>query len=121
MNTIFFMMSRWALCLAVTPYWLYCITYFREMIVADSLTERVHALESIKQMQIDDFMGIFEVMDGLPVTIRLLDPPLHEFVPGDEFDGLAKLLHKNIQLKNINPKKTVSIKTKTCIRAYEFS
>ena len=72
------------------------LVHFREMIVADSLKERVHALESIKEMQINDFMGIYEVMDGLPVTIRLLDPPLHEFVPGDEFDGLAKMLHKNV-------------------------
>lgn len=72
------------------------LEHFRRMIVADSLTERVEALESIKGMQIADFVGLFEVMDTLPVTIRLLDPPLHEFVPGDEFDGLAKMLHKDV-------------------------
>ena len=72
------------------------LEHFRRMIVADSLAERVEALETIKKLQITDFKGIFEVMDGLPVTIRLLDPPLHEFVPGDEFDGLAKMLHKDV-------------------------
>lgn len=72
------------------------LEHFRRMIVADSLSERIEALETIKQMQIADFIGIFEVMDGLPVTIRLLDPPLHEFVPGDEFEGLAKMLHKDV-------------------------
>ncbi|MGL1894365.1 MAG: pyruvate, phosphate dikinase [Spirochaetaceae bacterium] len=72
------------------------LEHFRRMIVADSLSERVEALETIKQMQIDDFVGLFTVMDNLPVTIRLLDPPLHEFVPGDEFDSLAKMLHKNV-------------------------
>ncbi|QEN03826.1 pyruvate, phosphate dikinase [Thiospirochaeta perfilievii] len=72
------------------------LEHFRRMIVADSLSERVEALETIKDLQISDFKGIFKVMDGLPVTIRLLDPPLHEFVPGDEFDSLAKMLHKDV-------------------------
>ncbi len=48
---------------------------FRRMIVADSLEERIEALKPILNLQIDDFEGIFEAMDGKPVTIRLLDPP----------------------------------------------
>ncbi|MCK5735902.1 MAG: pyruvate, phosphate dikinase, partial [Spirochaetaceae bacterium] len=57
---------------------------FRRMIVADSLVERLEALKPILELQINDFKGIFEAMDGKPVTVRLLDPPLHEFVPHSE-------------------------------------
>ncbi len=53
----------------------------RQMILADSEAERRRALEKILPMQREDFVGIFRAMDGLPVTIRLLDPPLHEFLP----------------------------------------
>src|SRR5690606_3224416 len=53
----------------------------REMILSDSEAGRRHALERILPMQRSDFEGIFRAMDGLPVTIRLLDPPLHEFLP----------------------------------------
>ena len=53
----------------------------REMILADSSEARARALEKILPMQREDFIGIFRAMDGLPVTIRLLDPPLHEFLP----------------------------------------
>lgn len=53
----------------------------REMILADSEAGRLKALERILPMQRSDFIGIFEAMAGLPVTIRLLDPPLHEFIP----------------------------------------
>jgi pyruvate, orthophosphate dikinase len=56
----------------------------REMIVAKNETARRKALEKLLPFQRDDFIGIFTAMDGLPVTIRLLDPPLHEFVPHDE-------------------------------------
>jgi pyruvate,orthophosphate dikinase len=51
------------------------------LILADSDTERDEALAGLLPLQRDDFVGIFEAMDGLPVTIRLLDPPLHEFLP----------------------------------------
>ena len=57
------------------------IDIVREMIMADSHQERVTALEKLLPMQRQDFNGIFEAMEGLPVTIRLLDPPLHEFLP----------------------------------------
>ncbi|MGQ0814259.1 MAG: pyruvate, phosphate dikinase [Gemmatimonadota bacterium] len=53
----------------------------REMILAENSTARRAALAKILPMQREDFKGIFKVMDGLPVTIRLLDPPLHEFLP----------------------------------------
>ncbi len=53
----------------------------QEMIVADDKEARVKALDKLLPFQRRDFIGIFKVMDGLPVTIRLIDPPLHEFVP----------------------------------------
>jgi pyruvate,orthophosphate dikinase len=56
----------------------------REMILADTPEQRRRALEKLLPLQRKDFEGIFEVMDGLPVTIRTIDPPLHEFVPHDE-------------------------------------
>lgn len=58
----------------------------RKMIVAKSREEREKALKQILPMQKKDFMDIFKVMNGLPVTIRLLDPPLHEFLPSEEED-----------------------------------
>jgi len=56
----------------------------REMILADSEEGRRRALDKIVPMQRDDFEGIFRAMDGLPVTVRLLDPPLHEFLPTED-------------------------------------
>ncbi|MBI3450989.1 MAG: pyruvate, phosphate dikinase [Acidobacteria bacterium] len=62
----------------------------REMILADNVDGRRRALEKIVPMQRSDFAGIFRAMDGLPVTIRLLDPPLHEFLP-HEADQIREL------------------------------
>jgi pyruvate,orthophosphate dikinase len=56
----------------------------REMILADTEDGRRAALAKLEPFQKNDFVGIFEAMDGLPVTIRLLDPPLHEFLPHDD-------------------------------------
>ncbi|WP_043933782.1 pyruvate, phosphate dikinase [Bacillus sp. EB01] len=56
----------------------------QEMILADDYEDRISALEKLLPMQQSDFEGIFEVMKDLPVTIRLLDPPLHEFLPDKE-------------------------------------
>jgi pyruvate,orthophosphate dikinase len=69
----------------------------REMILADDTEGRKKALAKILPMQREDFIGIFKVMNGLPVTIRLLDPPLHEFLPHDpeELAGLAKEMGKD--------------------------
>src|SRR5256885_6997144 len=68
------------------------ISMMREMIVAPDEAGRRRALARLLPIQRGDFEGIFEVMDGLPVTIRLLDPPLHEFLPHtrDEIVPLAK-------------------------------
>ncbi|MCZ2109774.1 MAG: pyruvate, phosphate dikinase [Dehalococcoidia bacterium] len=64
----------------------------REMILAESTEERRRALATIEPYQKDDFVRIFKEMDGLPVTIRTLDPPLHEFLPhdGEEMRALAE-------------------------------
>ncbi len=60
------------------------ITAVREMIVADNVKARENALAKLLPMQKKDFAEIFRIMEGLPVTIRLLDPPLHEFLPHNE-------------------------------------
>ena len=58
----------------------------REMILAEDLAGRKQALDKILPMQKGDFLGLFREMKGLPVTIRLLDPPLHEFLPQNDDD-----------------------------------
>jgi pyruvate,orthophosphate dikinase len=70
------------------------ITAMREMIIARDVDERRAALSKLLPMQRADFAGIFRAMDGLPVTIRLIDPPLHEFLPreGADLVWLAKHL-----------------------------
>ncbi|PYS76082.1 MAG: pyruvate, phosphate dikinase, partial [Acidobacteria bacterium] len=103
----------------------------REMILADGVGAREKALERLLPLQRRDFVGIFKAMEGLPVTIRLLDPPLHEFLPNmeellgelselklslqraasirdmdrtlDEIDGKRKLLHQVERLHEANP------------------
>ena len=80
------------------------IAAFREMICSDTLEERVAALAKLEPMQQADFEGIYEAMGGYPVTIRFLDPPLHEFVPTEEADiaELAKAQGKSVeQIKNL--------------------
>ena len=58
----------------------------REMILAENAEQRARALDKIVPMQREDFVGILRAMAGLPVTIRLLDPPLHEFLPKEEHE-----------------------------------
>jgi pyruvate,orthophosphate dikinase len=67
----------------------------QEMILADNREDRVKALDKLLPFQRRDFLGIFKAMDGFPVTIRLIDPPLHEFVPHERAkqQELAKELH----------------------------
>ena len=80
------------------------IDAFREMICADTLAEREAALEKILPMQQSDFEKLYEALEGNPVTIRFLDPPLHEFVPTEEADIelLAKAQGKSVaQIKSI--------------------
>ena len=77
---------------------------FREMICSDNVEDRVKALSKIELMQQADFEGIYEAMEGTPVTIRFLDPPLHEFLPTEEADieALAKAQGKSVEhIKNI--------------------
>jgi pyruvate,orthophosphate dikinase len=89
------------------------IAAVREMILATTEAERRKALEKILPMQRQDFVGIFTELSGLPVTIRLLDPPLHEFLPerDEELRALAKemnvefetLSRRNQSLREFNP------------------
>lgn len=89
------------------------IRAMREMILADTRNGRRRALKELLPMQRGDFEGIFEAMQGLPVTIRLLDPPLHEFVPHElaHQKELAKDMHISVkavknkvdELKEFNP------------------
>ena len=89
------------------------IKAMREMIISDSKEGRKKALDRLLPMQRKDFIGLFESMQGLPVTIRLLDPPLHEFLPKEESDiaEIAKelriapqeLKEKIESLEEVNP------------------
>ena len=89
------------------------ILKFRTMILCDTEEERIAALEAIKPYQKEDFIGIYEAMEERPVTIRLLDPPLHEFMPSadEDFEEIAKTLGKTVEelkikargLHEINP------------------
>ena len=75
------------------------IAAFREMICADTAEQREAALDKILPIQQKDFEEIYEAMEGRPITIRFLDPPLHEFVPTEEADieQLAKAQGKTVQ------------------------
>ncbi len=75
------------------------IAAFREMICADTVEEREAALAKIEPMQQADFEALYEALEGCPVTIRFLDPPLHEFVPTDEADikALADAQGKSVE------------------------
>ena len=89
------------------------ISAVREMILADDEAGRRKALEKIQPMQKADFAELFQIMDGLPVTIRLLDPPLHEFLPHTAEDvtavaemsgvGEEKLYRRTKELSETNP------------------
>ncbi len=89
------------------------IAAVREMILAGDLPARKHAVNKLLPFQRSDFVGVFREMAGLPVTIRLLDPPLHEFLPHEpaQVDALAKtmgvkaetLLRKVEELTEFNP------------------
>lgn len=89
------------------------INLMRKMIIADTFTVRMDALKELEEIQKQDFIGIFREIGDLPVTIRLLDPPLHEFLPIDEasIQSLADninlpytFISKRIfQLKETNP------------------
>ena len=75
------------------------IMKFRKMIMSDTVEEREAALEGIEPFQKEDFKGIYRAMKERPVTIRLLDPPLHEFMPNteEEFAQLAEMTGKTVE------------------------
>ena len=89
------------------------IVAMRQMILADTLADREKALKKLLPFQRKDFVGIFTAMKGLPVTVRLLDPPLHEFLPHDKDSQkelaaamgvpLKKVVHRVEALHEANP------------------
>lgn len=80
------------------------IKAFREMIISDTVEQRRKALDKIKPYQKEDFIGIFKEMKGLPVTIRLLDPPLHEFLPKTEEEIEALSNDMGVSVRRIKAK-----------------
>jgi pyruvate,orthophosphate dikinase len=78
------------------------INIFREMIISDSIEERKKALAKLKPIQRSDFYKLFKIMEGYPVTIRLLDPPLHEFLPHNPAEMEAFLAHLNSTRKKMD-------------------
>ncbi len=79
----------------------------REMILAETEEERRKALAKLEPFQKSDFVGIFKVMTGLPVTIRLLDPPLHEFLPKEEKDIKEIAQEMNVSVEKL--KNTITL------------
>ena len=89
------------------------IVHMREMILAGDETRRRKALEKLLPYQRKDFIELFSIMEGLPVTVRLLDPPLHEFLPHGEAEmasvaaaagvDVATVQHRVVQLEENNP------------------
>ncbi len=78
------------------------IPVFREMIVAETLEERQKALAKLLPMQRQDFYGLYKEMKGYPVTVRYLDPPLHEFLPTEEKDIIALAKEMNIPVERLH-------------------
>lgn len=76
----------------------------REMILSDDAESRKRALEQIAPYQREDFEGIFQTMKGKPVTVRLLDPPLHEFIPKEEEQIKQIAAHMNVSVEKIKQK-----------------
>ena len=77
------------------------IAAMREMIVSKTVDQRISALKKLLPMQQGDFEALYEAMEGNPVTIRLLDPPLHEFLPTDEEDIKALAAEMNLTVADI--------------------
>ena len=74
----------------------------REMIIAKDYDQRMKSIEQLKPLQTKDFKSLFEIMDGRPVNIRLLDPPLHEFLPTEDKDKKLLAESLNIPISLIN-------------------
>jgi len=76
----------------------------REMILSEDVNGRKKALDKLLPFQKSDFIGIFTAMEGLPVTIRFLDPPLHEFLPQEEEDIVELARDMNVDLDALKKK-----------------
>jgi len=76
----------------------------REMILSEDVNGRKKALDKLLPFQKSDFVGIFTAMEGLPVTIRFLDPPLHEFLPQEEKDIVELAKEMNVSLEDLKKK-----------------
>ena len=88
------------------------IPKIRKMILSKTVEEREKALEELIPFQKGDFKALYEVMEGKPVTIRFLDPPLHEFVPTDEKDIVALAKDMNLSVEEVKS---------TCSELHEFN
>ncbi|NLG02736.1 MAG: pyruvate, phosphate dikinase [Clostridia bacterium] len=88
------------------------IPKIRQMILSTTQAERIEALNALIPFQKADFKGIYEVMEGKPVTIRFLDPPLHEFVPTDEKDIKDLAERMNLSIEQVKA---------TCAELHEFN
>ncbi len=80
------------------------LIHFRAMIASDTAEQRKAALRKILPLQKKDFVGIFKAMNGKPVTIRLLDPPLHEFIPRTKEETKELAEHMDISIKELQTK-----------------
>ena len=80
------------------------LIHFRAMIASDTQEQRKDALKNILPLQKKDFIGIFEAMNGRPVTIRLLDPPLHEFIPHTDKETAELAKHMKVNKKELKAK-----------------
>jgi len=91
----------------------------QKMILSVTDSERQEALDKLLPMQRDDFYGIFKAMDGLPVTIRLLDPPLHEFLPKEEelIEAVATMRAKGVTGPELRSKETLLDKVRELIES----
>ncbi len=83
------------------------IRIVRDMIIADTELERREALDKLLPMQRNDFIELFEIMAGMPVTIRLLDPPLHEFLPHEESDIIQVAQSMGIDPEKLKSRSTI--------------
>ncbi len=75
----------------------------RDFILAETATEKAATLKRLRKLQTEDFIALFRVLDGLPIVIRLLDLPLHEFLPSEEETSDPRVRQRIAELKEINP------------------
>jgi len=79
------------------------LAVMREFILAEDNDQRIHAIKRLGKLQKDDFVALFKELQGLPIIVRLLDMPLHEFLPHEDETNAPKLNEKISELKEVNP------------------